>query len=292
MRIERAWSLALLAALAAPGRAGVLAETGPLTLALAGPDSVTQTSLPFHLGAPARVWAEAAGVKGLESGRSGEAPEAFLDDQYLGPLLAEHHGSWRSPEALDLGAGDHVLLLRCSSVGIPKPCGLARLRVLSDAPGPPDPPQPAAAAPDCGHPTLSRRWPQRLHGQGLVLSVLSGRSQSAGILARLRPGQAWACRVRLPAPEGRPLPLMAGFTVPQPGRGRLLVSLDRDFHGDAAALGYTPETWEPLTLTLCGGRLSVALAEAPPFQVNYPGPALDLELAAQDVELGLKPALP
>ncbi|HTB33226.1 MAG TPA: hypothetical protein VK842_00030, partial [bacterium] len=186
------------------------------------------------------------------------------------------------------------LLLRCSSVGIPKPCGIATLRVLSDAPGPAARSKPAVAAaqPDCAHPALSKRWPRRLRGQGLVLSVLSGRAQSAGLMARLLPGQAWACRVRLPAPLGRALPLLASFTAPQPGRGCLLLSLDKDFHGDAAALGYTPEAWEPLTLTLCQGRLDVALAHAPPFHVDYSGPSLDLELAAQDVELGLKPALP
>jgi hypothetical protein len=293
MRIERAL-LALLLALAARGGAAVLAQAGPLALALAGPDSVTQTSLPFHLSAPARVWAEAAGLSGLESGRSGEAPEAFLDEQYLGPLLAEHHGSWRSPEALALDAGDHVLLLRCSSVGIPRPCGITALRVVSDAPGPTALARPGAAKtpPDCGRLVLSRRWPPRYHGQSLVLSVLSGRSQSAGVMARLLPGQAWACQLRLPAPNGRALPLVAHFTASPSGQGCLLLSLDQDFHGPVDALGYRPDHWEPLRISLCQGRLHVALAQAPPFDLNCAAPSLDLELAAQDVELGLKPAEP
>ncbi len=64
MRIEPAWALALLSTLAgaATSRAAVLAQGGPVTLGLAGPGSVTQTSLPFHLSAPARVWAEAGGA--------------------------------------------------------------------------------------------------------------------------------------------------------------------------------------------------------------------------------------
>ena len=293
MRIERVL-LGLLLALASRSRGAVLAQAGPLTLGLAGPDSLTQTSLPFHLSAPARVWAEAAGLSGLESGRSGEAPEAFMDEQYLGPLLAEHRGSWRSPEALALDAGDHALLLRCSSVGIPKPCGIAALRVVSDAPGPAAHPTPVAAPSpqDCGHLVLSRRWPPRYHSQGLVLSVLSGRSESAGVMARLLPGQAWACQVRLPALGGQALPLMAHFSVAQPGQGCLLLSLDKDFQGKAEALGYRPDAWEPLRVSLCQGRLHVALAQATPFDLDYPGPSLDLALAAQDVELGLKPALP
>ena|GEM_PF-3669570 len=294
MRIRAAWIAALCLGCLGGARAGMLAQEGPVALGLAGPGSVTQTSLPFHLSAPARVWAEAAGLSGLESGRSGEAPEAFLDEQYLGPLLAEHGRSWRSPEALDLDAGDHVLLLRCSSVGIPKPCGIHVLRVLSGEPGPAAPAKRALAPArqDCGHPALSRRWPPRFHGQGLVLSVLSGRSQSAGVMARLLPGQAWACRVRLPAPDGQALPLMAHFTASPSGKGCLLLSLDQGFQGKADALGYRPDAWEPLRVSLCQGRLHVALAQAPPFDLDYPGPSLDLELAAQDVELGLKPAQP
>jgi hypothetical protein len=291
MRIEGAWALAFWLAASGPAGAAVLAQGGPLRLGLDQPGAVPQFSLAFHLSASARVWAEARGLNGLQPGHSGEAPEAFLDDQYLGPLLAEHGGAWRSPEALELAAGDHALLLRCSSVGSPADCGLRALEVVSDGPKAAASAAPAPA-PDCGHPTLTRRWPARLHGQSLVLSVLSGRTQSAGVMVQLRSGQAWACRLRLPAPNGQALPLMAKFSVTRAGRGCLLLSLDRQFQGRVDALGYTPDTWEPLTVSLCGGRLNVALAEAPPFAVDAAGPSLELELAAQDVELGLKPALP
>jgi hypothetical protein len=290
MRVEGV-ALALWLALAGVAQAAVLAQGGPLRLGLDEPGALPQFSLAFHLSATARVWAEAQGLSGLKAGRSGEAPEVFLDDQYLGPLLAEHGGAWRSPEALDLAAGDHTLLLRCSSVGRPAACGARALKVLTDAPE-----KAFAAAPvlasDCGHPVLTRRWPARLHGESLVLSVLSGRTQSAGVMAELRPGQAWSCRVRLPAPHGQALPLVAKFSVTRAGRGCLLLGLDQQFQGPAQALGYSPDTWEPLTVAFCGGRLRVALAEAPPFGVDVAVPRLELELAAQDVELGLEPAGP
>ncbi len=145
---------------------------------------------------------------------------------------------------MELPAGDHALLLRCSSVGEPAACAGSRdiAGALSDGPafagqahgfGPGlcrglacDPAEPGPGD-----------WPKRLHGQGLVLSVLSGRAQSAGVVASLRPGQAWACRVRLPAPGGKALPLLANFTVPQPGRGCLTLSLDKDFHGERRGQG-------------------------------------------------------
>ncbi|HXC64115.1 MAG TPA: hypothetical protein VNZ67_07135, partial [bacterium] len=65
MRISAVGAVACWLGCLGAARAGVLAQAGPVVLGLAGPGSVTQTSLPFHLGAPARVWAEAAGLSGL-----------------------------------------------------------------------------------------------------------------------------------------------------------------------------------------------------------------------------------
>jgi len=76
-------------------------------------------------------------MAGLPVGDSDAAPEIFLDDAYLGPLLPEHGGDWRSPHALLLAAGPHRLLVRLApgSGAPPTALSLGSLRVLSDGLG-------------------------------------------------------------------------------------------------------------------------------------------------------------
>jgi hypothetical protein len=266
----------------------VLAQRGAFRLA----GSQAQQRLAFTLTATARVWAEAEGLWGLAGQDQGDAPEAFMDDAYAGPLLAEHGGGWRSPQAFLLGPGPHALLLRASTLrAAAAAAGGSALKALSDplpvlVPAPTPPPCGCAEAP------YRRDWPARLKGQGLVLSVLSGRLQSAGLMAALGEHDAWECQVRLPAPDGKPLALMAGVRASGPGGAVLALGVDPDYHGPAQALGYTPGAWEPLRLQWCQGRLTVRLAHAPEWVAALsPGP-LALQLAAQGLELGLAPAPP
>jgi hypothetical protein len=66
--------------------------------------------------------------------------------------------------------------------------------------------------------------------------------------------------------------------------------LDKDYHGEAEALGYKPGQWTPLRLRWCRQRLMLRLGDGPELaSALEPGP-LDLELSAQDLELGLSPA--
>jgi hypothetical protein len=249
-----------------------------------------ELSLPFSLTATARVWAEAGGLWGLPQQQDGAPPEAFVDQAYAGPLLAELGGGWRSPQAFVLGPGPHQIELRVSSLGPAGQAGGAWLKALSD----PQPVFRAAPTPTpCGCPDAPSRkdWPSRLKGGDLVLSVLSGRVQGAGLMAQLKDRDAWQCRVRLPADAaGRPLAVVASIHPMGPGLAQLVLGVDPDYRGPADALGYTPGAWEPLRLQWCAGRLTLRLAHAPAAVIALdPGP-LGLELAAQDLELGLAPA--
>ena len=246
--------------------------------------------LAFSLTVTARVWAEAGGLWGLPDQDDGAAPEAFVDEAYAGPLLAEHGGGWRSPQAFVLGPGPHQLLLRVSSLRPSGKAGGAWLKALSD---PVAVFHPAPTPTPCGCPEAPSRkdWPARLKGGDLVLSVLSGRIQGAGLMAQLKDRDAWECRVRLPAAAGGgPLAVVASIHPMGPGLAQLVLGVDPDYRGPAEALGYTPGAWEPLRLQWCAGRLTLRLAHAPDAVIALdPGP-LGLELAAQDLELGLAPA--
>lgn len=245
--------------------------------------------LPFHLDAPARVWAEASRLDGLRLGNVNAAPEVFIDDTYLGPFLAEHEQEWRSPQALQLQAGGHMLLLRCASVADAADLRIEDLRVLSD-------PLPETAKPTpvtrcrCGDSPVSRVWPARLKAKALMLSVLSGRTAFSGKLATLQQGQAWECLLRLPARQGKALPLVVREQAGPGDLCHLIFVPDHSMQVPVDALGYTPDAWEPVRVELCGGQLSLRLAQAPELRLPWKGKRLDLELGAQDLELGLKPA--
>ena len=277
----------------APGQPRRVFSKHPRVLARAGRfrlDAVhVRRELPFTLTATTRVWAEAAGLWGQPGQGQGDAPEAFFDDSYAGPLWAEAGGAWRSPRAFVLGPGPHRLLLRASSLGPASPSGGASLKVLSDPVGRLEA-APQSTPCGCLPASLRRGWPARLGGRPLVLSVHSGRVQSAGTLVHLRDRDGWECRVRLPAPGGRPLAVVAAVRATGPGAAQLVLGLDPGYRGPAAALGYTPGRWEPLRLGWCRGRLTVRLAQAPALVVALPPGPLALALAAQDLELGLAPA--
>src|SRR5580692_11236879 len=112
-------------------RTALLAEKGAGHLAEDGPSEVR---LGFRLKAEGPVWAEAAGLGGLRAEDRDAAPEVFLDDSYLGPLLAAAGGSWRSPQALVLEPGRHVLLVRRADAEGGARAHWSRLRVLGDEP--------------------------------------------------------------------------------------------------------------------------------------------------------------
>lgn len=248
--------------------------------------------LPFQLEKPARVWVEAQRLEGLRLGQVNAAPEVFVDEAYLGPLLAEHGGHWRSPRAVMLAAGGHSLLLRNAAVADAADLRIEGLRVLSD--GQPEAPDPAPLLPPqpcaCGVSPAGRAWPQRLAGKALLLSVLSGRTAYTGVLSHLRQGQAWECRLRLPSRKGKPLPLAVSVERGPGALCRLIIAPDPQVQAPVNALGYSPDTWEPARLELCGGQLSLRFAQAPEIRLPWPLDELDLELGAQDLELGLMPA--
>lgn len=294
--------VAMLLCAVALGQAAVVAENGLTVIGDRGADAIRggpaprrHFQLPFHLAAPARVWVEAQGLQGLRSG-SDAAPEVFVDDSYLGPLRAEHGLGWRSPQALSLDAGEHVLELRCADVMDADDVSIQRLQVLSDAAATQRPKVKVGEAPrrtDCGALVGRRDWPERLHGRAIILSVLSGRSSSAGTLIHLRQGERWQLRARVPlGADGKPLALRADLAYDRPGAARLTFSVEQGVAVPVDSLGYTPAAWQPLSFRYCGGHLAVDFARSPSLVRANDAPALGIEIAAKDLELSLKPARP
>jgi hypothetical protein len=258
--------------------------------------------LPFYLTRSAQVQVEAEGLAHLDRGANA-APELFLDDEYLGPLLAEHHGAWRSPRQVKLAGGSHQLLVRNAQVEDAEDFELKRIFVYAGGPdsepvktgAPKASPLPTAApapqenplaADACGRPR--RDWPQAKKG-GVMLSVLSGRTIGTGTLVHLAQGETWACAIKVSAPYSKPLPLMAGFSKGEGVQGRWILSLDPDPPKRVEPKGYKPSRWERFQARLCQGQLSLRFGQAPPLKLPWPQDALDLEIAAQSVEVALKP---
>lgn len=298
MRTKIVFVLALFCA--ASVKAAVIAENGLTVIGDRGSDAIRggpppqrRFHLPFQLKRSERVWVEAQGLQGLRHD-SNAAPEVFLDEVYLGPLRSEHGADWRSPQAVDLSPGAHVLELRCADAMDADDVSLQRLQVLSDSEA--RPVRTVTAKPartDCGALVGRRDWPQRLHGKALILSVLSGRQRSSGSLVTLHEPQRWMLQARVPkGSDGRPLALAAELSYPQPGHARLLFYVDATSSPQVDELGYTPGAWEPLSFRYCGGNLAVDFARSPSLVRAGAAPALTLEIAAQDLELGLKPVSP
>jgi hypothetical protein len=299
MRVSLSLALLLSASSLWPA---VLAENGLLVIGDKGADAIRGGPPPqcrfqwrFKLDAPTKVWAEAEGLQGLQRGGNA-APELFLGESYLGPLRLEHGDSWRSPKAVLLPAGEHALELRCAAVRDADDVSIQRLRVLSDAPAPsrPGPRRKPASAAACRDLRTRKDWPARLGRGSVTLSVLSGRQAGSGILVQLEPGQAWHCAVRVPqAPGGGALALAAQWERLGPQRWRLLFFIDPQGRANPRndAVGYEPGAWEPLHLQLCEGRLQAAFAKTGALPQAVPQGPIQVEIAAQDLELGLKPAL-
>jgi hypothetical protein len=301
VRIE-ALGLAALALLTAASAAGapcletgrVLAQARPGHV---GPDKPYEERLSFRLSAPDRVWAEASGLSGLGPEDRDAAPEVFLDDRYLGPLLSDFGEEWRSAQALRLGPGTHQLLLRCAEEGEGPLLSWKSLRVLGDAPCRPGPvpavkpAAPAVQAPSCDALIRRRDWPARLRGDPLVLPAAPGRVALSGPLVHLRLGESWGLFMKIPTgPDGGPLPLVVRFDTPVPGRVRFSVRVDTQFHGGVvAAVGYAPNRWQWMTLSLCPGALRLRFAGEPPLKYAWGLPGLDFEMAARGVTLSLAP---
>jgi hypothetical protein len=262
-----------------------------------GPDGPYEERLSFRLTASDRVWAEASGLSGLGPEDRDAAPEVFLDDQYLGPLLSDFGELWRSAQAMRLGPGTHQLLLRCAEDGAGPLLSWKSLRVMGDAPCRPEPVAaakpvlPAVPQPSCDGLIRRRDWPARLHNDTLVLTAVPGRVALSGPLVHLRLGESWGLFMKIPTgPDGGPLPLVVRFDTPAPGRVRFSVRVDTQFHGGVvAAVGYAPNRWQWMTLSLCAGSLRLRFAGEPPLKYAWGLPGLDFEMAAQGVTLSLAP---
>jgi hypothetical protein len=91
-------------------------------------------------------------------------------------------------------------------------------------------------------------------------------------------------------PDGGPLPLVVRFDTPAPGRVRFSVRVDTQFHGGVvAAVGYAPNRWQWMTLSLCPGALRLRFAGEPPLKYPWSLAGLDFEMAARGVTLSLAP---
>jgi hypothetical protein len=313
----------LLLALRAHG--AVLAENGITVVGDRGADALRggpapscRIVVPFKLAWPARVWAEADGLQSQRHDSDG-APEAFIDDQYLGPLLAEHGVDWRSPQAVQLSPGAHVLILRCAQVPDANDVRMEKLRVMSDpAPKPmprpraaykrakvqsiqtelspaPEPPATGPAPEACAHLLERVDWPAEESRRGKTLSVFSGRSVDGGSLVHLKAGEAWTLLVKVPREaDGNALGLAAAWKAAGPGRRCFLFYIDPE----AAQApkrdpsDYRPNTWEPLRFEYCGDRLAATFARNRPISLTWTQPEVELLVGAQGLELGLKPASP
>lgn len=301
MRIEALGFAALAFVSAASAAEPPCLETGRVLAHASpghvGPDGPYEERLSFRLSAPDRVWAEASGLNGVGPEDRDAAPEVFLDDRYLGPLLSDFGDAWRSAQALRLGPGTHQLLLRCAEDGAGPRLDWKSLRVLGDAPCRPEPvvavkrAVPAAPRPSCDGLIRRRDWPARLHGDPLVLPAALGRLAVSGPLVHLRLGESWGLFMKIPTgPDGGPLPLVVRFDTPEPGRVRFLVRVDTQFHGGVvAAVGYAPNRWQWLTVSLCSGALRLRFAGEPPLNYAWGLPSLDFEMAALGVTLSLAP---
>lgn len=282
-------------------QAAVLAQAGPLHFGDGGADALkgaeaedrrSALDLSFTLTKTTEVEARAEGLKYLRMDPNA-APEVFLDDQYLGPLLPEHGRDWRSPRALELGPGPHHLLLRNAQVADAEDFVLKRFFVYASQPSGEAPSAPSLAparlAAENGCAKVQRRdWPSALKA-GITLSVLNGRTIGTGTLVGLAPGDQWVCGLKVSSDRAPTLALEAGFQPLSGTAARWLLSLSPEPPAQVDAVGYKPGHWERLRVKFCDGDVFFQFASAPAMKVHWPHERLDLEIASQNVELTLRP---
>ena len=299
MRVRALLFLSLLAASRSP--AAVLAEAGPLHFGDGGADALkgseaadrrSALDLSFTLVKATVVEARAEGLKYLRLDPNA-APEVFMDDQYLGPLLPEHGRDWRSPRSLELGPGTHHLLLRNAQVADAEDFVLKRIFVYASQPSgdavPAAAPAPARPAAENGCAKVQRRdWPADLKA-GITLSVLNGRTIGTGSLVGLVPGDQWVCGIKVSSDRAPTLALEAGFQPLSGTAARWLLSLSPEPPEQVDAVGYKPGNWERLRVKFCDSDLYFQFASAPAMKVHWPHDRLDLEIASQNVEITLRP---
>jgi hypothetical protein len=305
-------------------QAAVIAENGITVVGDRGADALRggpppscRIVVPFTLKAPGRVWAEASGLQG-QGPDPNAAPELFLDDTYLGILRAEHGVDWRSPEAVDLSAGAHTLLLRCADVPDADDVRMESLRVMGEIQGKPAPaarkrmppkpaaapsagatplqavaPEPAAAlTPGCGRLRERVEWIGGAPERGKTLSVFNGKVVDGGSLVILKSGEAFTLLVKVPGEEKqKALALSSGWKADKAERLCYLFFIDPQAAQLPArdARDYRPGAWEPLRFEFCDGRLSVRFAKAHPQSLAWHKDSAELVVGAQDLELALKP---
>lgn len=301
MAAER-WLLGLSLLPAALG-AAPLASASKLSFGDGGSDALPAAEapglrrsfeLPFTLSRSAKVLAQAEGLRHIDQGPNA-APEAFIDEQFLGPLRSEHGQAWRSARAVELGPGQHRLLLRNARVADAEDFVLERIFVYAIAPagaGPKAPVQApeAQARPEAENGCAERRrdWPAHLKG-GITLSVLSGQLVSSKELVRLKQGQAWACGLKVTGQSSKPLALLAGFHPLSGDQGAWVMSLDPEPPPAFDETGFKSARWERFQVELCGGNLAMRFGQNPPLRVPWPNPEISFEIAAQSVEVSLRP---
>jgi hypothetical protein len=134
----------------------------------------------------------------------------------------------------------------------------------------------------------SGRWPARLKGRDLILSASGDAPAASGPLIHLKDGDEWRARMRIPlGADNKPLPLRCGYRGEDAQRFVFWVERDQAA-GPVDATGYTPGAWEPLTVSLCGGKLVIRFAQSPEFDAEWKQAAADLEIEAQGLELGVR----
>jgi hypothetical protein len=307
MRLSWALSLALCWA-PALSNARVLAQAGPLSLGDGGQDALpadearglrASIDLPFTLSQSAEVQAQAEGLRHLRDDRDA-APEAFIDDEYLGPLLGVHGSTWRSSRSLQLGPGPHHFILRNAAVADAEDFVLKRIFVYATGPDEAVAKGQSPAAKALSGPApengcsgrQTRDWPEQLK-QGITLSVLNGRAVGSGSLVTLRQGDAWECYLKLPGSEDQSLALEEGLRAPAGGKGPCSWVFSLDIAPPPTGVDhdyYHPGRWERARAQLCNGHLKLQFAQAPAINIPWASDSLSLEIAAQDVEISLRPA--
>lgn len=302
MRVE------LLAFVLLPGilAAGPLASSGPLSFGDGGSDAlpaalakgrVARFELPFQLSKKTQVWAEAEGIRYVDLGPD-SAPEAFIDDRYLGSLHPEHGSTWRGPLTAVLDPGPHRLVLRNAQVQDAEDFVLKRIFVYASAPVPETGPKaPAKQEPQASPRSVSengcdlkerRDWPAQRKG-GITLSVLSGQVVGSGSLVRLKSGEAWTCGLKVTGHSSKPLALLARFAVGPGDKGRWILGLDPEPPPLVEEVGFRSARWERFHAELCAGTLILQFGTGPQWKTPWPQPEIDLEIGAQSVEVALRP---
>ncbi len=119
--------------------------------------------------------------------------------------------------------------------------------------------------------------------------MLSGQVIPSGELVRLKDGEAWACALKVSGHSSKPLALLARFAVGPGDHGRWVLGLDPDPPPLVDEVGFKSARWERFRAQLCAGTLTLRFGTGPEWTTPWPQPEISLEIAAQSVEVALRP---